>query len=75
MAMNCIQFQAGLSLPEYAAAVGIDQNRNHQLRVIGVLAFPAIGLLNASGIQLLEQFAVEKAFMILRKGVKHTAGK
>lgn len=60
---------------EHASTIGVDQNRHDQLRVIGVLAFATVGLLDARGIQLFKQFAVEKAFMLFRKQIEDVARK
>jgi hypothetical protein len=68
---------AALDLPgaENAPAVGVDQNGDDLPGMIRMLAFDAIEAFNAGGIQLLEKFGVEVAFMILRQKIEDIAGK
>ena len=49
---------------ENTLAVGKDQDRNDELGMIGVLTLNAIKTFKATGINLLKQVGIEKAFMI-----------
>src|SRR5690606_16304660 len=68
---------AALDLPgaEDSAAVSVDQNGNDLPGMIGVLTLGAIETFNAGSIQLLEEFGIEIAFMILWQKIEDIAGK
>lgn len=68
---------AALDLPraEDAMAVGVDQDGDDQPGMVGMLAFDAIEAFNTGGIELLEEFGMEVAFMILRQKIEDIAGK
>ncbi len=50
---------------EYASTIGVDQYRNDQLWMIGMLAQDTILLFQAVGIELFKQISIEVAFVII----------
>jgi hypothetical protein len=66
-----------LDLPraEDASAVGIDQDGDDLFGMIRMLTFDAIEAFNAGSIELLEEFGIEIAFMILWQKIEDIAGK
>ena len=62
-----------LSGTEHPVTVGIDEYRNNELRVIGMLASVTVSAFQRRGVQLLKQIAIEMAFVIGREQVKNIA--
>ena len=60
---------------EDTATVGVDRNGNDLPGMIGMLTDGAVKALHASGIQLIEQFSIEIAFVVLRQQIEDIAGK
>ncbi|RCV93573.1 hypothetical protein, partial [Vreelandella rituensis] len=60
---------------EHAMAIRINEQRDDQAGVIGPLAKMAVLLLDRGGVDLLEEFFIKKAVMVVGQQIKEIAGK